>query len=227
MRIWRRRCDKRCEIHVQIIHENKLSEDLQSLLTEHTGDGVTIGEIEKTLRGRGLVLLVMLLAAPFLCPVSIPGLSMPFGLVIGVVGFRLALGLRPWLPKKVLNRVIQRTTLVKIVGAAVKVFSKIEHVLVPRWEFMFAPGLRSLVGAGICFSALLLSLPIPPPIPFTNMLPAVVVILLAAGWMERDGIVVVAGYTALVGTVAYFIFLSSVIFKGFEEIWQLLQNWWA
>ena len=215
------------ETQVQPTHETTLSNDLRALLTEHTGEGVTIREIEQTLRGRGLVLVVMLMASPFLSPVTIPGLSVPFGIVIGVIGFRLALGMQPWLPQRVLKRVVPRKTLEKIVGAAVKVFSKVERVLVPRWDFMFAPGIKSFVGLSICTASLLLSLPIPPPIPLTNTLPAITIILLAAGWMERDGLVVIVGYAALVGTLAYFALLSSVIFKGLVELSHIVQGWLA
>ena len=57
-------------------------------------------------------------------------------------------------------------------------------------------------GALIMTSGLLLLLPV--PVPLTNTLPALTVILLAAGAMERDGLFFFAGCAAFTGTLAYF-----------------------
>jgi hypothetical protein len=51
-------------------------------------------------------------------------------------------------------------------------------------------------------SGLLLLLPV--PIPLTNSFPALTVVLLAAGAMERDGLFFLAGCAAFVVTLAYF-----------------------
>jgi hypothetical protein len=38
-------------------------------------------------------------AFPFCTPIPLPGFSLPFGLVIAIIGLRLALGQKPWLPR--------------------------------------------------------------------------------------------------------------------------------
>lgn len=57
-------------------------------------------------------------------------------------------------------------------------------------------------GAFIMVSGLLLLLPV--PVPFTNTLPALTVILLAAGAMERDGVFFLAGCGLFALTASYF-----------------------
>jgi hypothetical protein len=51
----------------------QLSEDLQHILEQADGRGVAIGKVMETLRGRGLDVLVILLALPFCTPIPLPG----------------------------------------------------------------------------------------------------------------------------------------------------------
>ena len=55
-----------------------------------------------------------------------------------------------------------------------------------------------LMGAGVLLMAPL------GLIPFSNTLPGVAILLLAAGISQRDGLVVVAGYVMVVLTIVYF-----------------------
>ncbi|MEO7599781.1 MAG: exopolysaccharide biosynthesis protein, partial [Opitutus sp.] len=73
------------------------------ILREFEVETVTLREVMAVLHGRGYVLFVMLLALPFSTPIPIPGLSTPFGLVIALIGVRLALGQKPWLPARLLD----------------------------------------------------------------------------------------------------------------------------
>src|SRR5688572_7293417 len=94
----------------------RLSEDFKEILREAAGRDVTLGELEQRLQGRGFALFILLLSIPFCFPIAIPGLSIPFGVVIMLLGIRIALGRKPQLPDFILNRVIKHSTLEKIVG---------------------------------------------------------------------------------------------------------------
>jgi hypothetical protein len=52
---------------------------------------------------------------------------------------------------------------------------------------------------------------LPLPIPFSNTLPALTVVLLAAAMLERDGYFVVAGLVMFAATLGYF---GSLVFGG-------------
>jgi hypothetical protein len=68
--------------------------------------------------------------------------------------------------------------------------------------------------------ALLLALPIPPIMPFSNAFPAYAIILLSAALMEEDGATIWIAYGACVGTLVYFGLFLGVIIKfliQFEE----------
>ncbi len=179
--------------------ETRLSDDLSALLEE--GRPLTLGEIEARLKGRGFALLIMLLSAPFLVP-NIPGLSTPFGVAIGIMGLRIAVGRKPWLPEFILRKELSRKTLDKLVGLLIKITTRMEKVVKPRMHFLqHWPGMLNLIGFGIFAGGCFLLLPL--PIPFSNTFPALSIFLLAAGMMERDGLVVLAGYFMGVFAWAY------------------------
>src|SRR5215218_2291622 len=78
----------------------RLSEEFALILKEFEVETVTLREVLGLLHGRGYVLFVMLLSLPFCQPIPLPGLSTPLGLIIALIGVRLALGRKPWLPAR-------------------------------------------------------------------------------------------------------------------------------
>ena len=85
-----------------------------------------------------------------------------------------------------------------------------ELFLRPRWTWLLDTGvLHHAYGAIILVCGLLLLLPL--PVPFTNALPALTVVLLAAAMLERDGWFVIAGLALFAATLSFF---SVVFFSG-------------
>ena len=199
----------------------RLSADLRDLLREAAGRSMTLGELEQILKGRGFGLFLLLLALPFTFPIAIPGLSIPFGLVIMLIGLRLAAGRKPWLPAFILRREIKYALLEKIVGIGLKLSTKLEKVVKPRMHFLQRwPGMLNLIGLGIASGGLLLSLPLPPLIPFSNTIPAFAVLFLAAGMIERDGLLVLIGHCVNVAAWIYFSLMFAAAGEGLSRLWQ-------
>ena len=103
------------------IKPRKLSVELGDLRQAAGDRAVTLREVIQVLGGRAYMLLVLLLALPFITPIPLPGLSTPFGLAIGLIAFRLSLGQRPWLPKKLQRKVLPAGFIGKVFGFAEKV----------------------------------------------------------------------------------------------------------
>jgi hypothetical protein len=55
-------------------------------------------------------------------------------------------------------------------------------------------------------------------IPFSNTLPALAVMLLALGMLQRDGYFILAGYVALLVTVLYFGGLALLVVMGGQSL---------
>lgn len=197
----------------------KLSEDLALILHEFEVETVTLREVMAVLHGRGYVLLVMLLALPFSTPIPLPGLSTPFGMVIVLIGVRLALGQKPWLPQRLLDTGLSPRFFVKVFAAARKILRGFEYFLRPRLLWITgSPRLLQLHAVPIVLCSLLLLLPL--PIPFSNMIPAFSILLLSAGLLERDGAFILTGYFGFVLSVLFFIVMGVAGKEGVEAIFR-------
>jgi hypothetical protein len=195
-----------------------LSEEFALILLEFKVETVTLREVIALLHGRGYVLLVMLLALPFCTPIPLPGLSTPFGLVIALIGVRLALGEKPWLPARLMDTRLPPALFVKIFAVTRKLVSWFERLLQPRLLWLTeSPRLLQAHAVPIVICALLLLLPL--PIPFSNLVPAWAILLVAAGLLERDGAFIVAGYVATVVAVAFFVIVGFLGAHAFDFVW--------
>ncbi|MDD2762891.1 MAG: exopolysaccharide biosynthesis protein [Opitutaceae bacterium] len=199
----------------------KLSEELAGLQARFTDQPVTLQEVILVLRGRAYLLLVILLALPFCTPIPLPGLSTPLGLVIALVSLRLALGQRPWLPRKLLGRQLPPGFLGKVFAATTGSVRFLEKFLRPRVAPLTEVGLLRRMHAVMMFLAALVLL-LPLPIPFTNTIPAWAIILIAGGLMERDGAAIVAGYGFFASGLLYFIFLGGATHQLLDAFQRLL-----
>jgi hypothetical protein len=197
----------------------RLSVDLHDLLAEANGRSLTLGQLEAILQGRGFALFILLLSLPFLFPIAIPGLSVPFGLVIMFIGVRIGTGRKPALPRFILGRKISYTTLERIVKTGLRLCEKMEKLVKPRMHFLQrSPAMINLIGAGIASGGLLLCLPLPPLIPLSNTIPAASILLLTAGMMERDGLMVLLGYVTNIAAWIYFTVMFLIIGGGIKHL---------
>jgi hypothetical protein len=186
----------------------RLSEDLGDLQRHFAARSVTLREVIAVLRGRAYLLLVVVLALPFCAPISPPGLSTPLGAVIVLISLRLALGRRPWLPEWIQDKRLPPGFFLKFFGVAAGLLRFMEIFLRPRaTAFVEAPLLRNLHAVVMLAAAGFLMLPL--PIPLTNTFPGWVIILIAAGLLERDGAFVAAGYGMFAAGVVFFTLLGG------------------
>ena len=74
--------------HLAQVLPPPLSSDLAALRLSSAGRSMTVDELQAALKGRGVPMLLLMLALPF-CLVPVPGLSTPFGLAVLLIGIRL------------------------------------------------------------------------------------------------------------------------------------------
>lgn len=203
-------------------HPRKLSEELALILREFEVETVTLREVIGLLQGRGYLLLVMLLALPFCTPIPLPGLSTPLGLIVGIIGVRLALGQKPWLPARLLDQRLPPTVFAKVFAFTQKIILGFERLLRPRLLWLTAtPGLRQLHAIPIVICAALLLLPL--PIPFSNTVPSWGILLISGGLLERDGGFIVAGHIAALLAIAFFAAIAIFGVEAVDFLWQWMR----
>lgn len=200
----------------------RLSEELARLQEHFAERDVRLEELIATLAGRAWLLLVILLALPFCLPLAPPGASTPLGLVIALIGARLAVRREPWLPRRLLATQLPAGFFGKLLGGARRAVRGLEYLLRPRLGWLTgAPVLRQVHALGIFIAAAVLLLPL--PIPFSNFLPAWAILLLAGGLLERDGLFILAGHALLLLGLGYLAAIGLVGAHGLAHAWAWLQ----
>lgn len=203
---------------------DRLSADIARVLAAFAEREVALGEIITLMHQRAYSFVLLLAALPFCTPIPLPGLSTPFGLVIAFIGLRIACGMRPWLPKRMLALRLPPKWLPKMFHAVERPVRWLERFLRPTLPALVRSGIaRQLHGGMILICGLLLLLPL--PVPFTNFFPAVAIVLLACAMMEGDGRFSIAGAAFFLAALAYFGLLAfggAALASGINAWWKSL-----
>jgi hypothetical protein len=190
------------------------SQELRALVERFGDRPVRLAELFDATQGRGSNLLLLSITLPFVTPIPLPGFSIPFGVMVALLGTRMAMGRKPWLPQRVLERELPPRFLGKLLRGAARVLKFLEYFLRPRLPFVRNHRIFArIAGVLIAASGLLLILPL--PLPFSNSLPAWTVIFLAAGSLGRDGLFFVAGCVSFAVSLVFF---TLVAIGGVEFI---------
>jgi hypothetical protein len=169
-----------------------LKGDMDALLARANGQSITMQQMIDALQDRGHAVLLILLTAPF-AVIPIPGFSTIGGAVIMCIAASLTLGFKPWVPGFIARKEISNERLTKLVHAVDIVFGKIGKMIKPRMQWLVTlPGSHFFLGLSIMAATVALALPI--PIPGNNIPPAICILILAFGLLERDGVMVIIGH---------------------------------
>jgi len=170
--------------------------------------------------GRVYTLMLVFLSLPFCQPIVLPGLSTPFGVVITLLGIRYAFGFHPWLPDRLQNITIPSKLLHTILQAGSKVLRQLERFLHPRmtWvgEFRLA---QCAAGLMIAISGFCLLLPL--PVPLSNLMPAISIVIIAAALSERDGLMYLVGTAVFLFNVLFFVAIAIGGTELVNYLWDL------
>jgi hypothetical protein len=194
--------------------DRKTSELLEDILHSIKGEYITLRDLLGMMGESGLLLLCAFLSLPFLFPVSIPGVSTVFGAGIVLISAAITLNRLPWLPAKVADRRLESGKLRPVLERGVTFLRKIDRFFKPRMSSLTSGAVMNRVNGLVLMGAGLLLMAPLGLIPFSNTLPGVAILLLAAGISQRDGLVVIAGYVMVVLTIVYFAALAFLAYSA-------------
>lgn len=202
-------------------NESSTSEIILNLAKKHKDqETILVEDIVSSLNERGFgILLILFCALPALPLPAPPGITTILALPIFVLSIQLLIGKQqPWLPKWLSKKSLKQATFQKIIGKLVPFIQKIEPFYKPRCLYMTSKLGERLIGlAGIIF-AFSISL----PIPLSNTVPSIGVLVMALGLIEKDGIVVKLGM--LIGTIGVtitcmiYVVGASFVYEWFEQL---------
>lgn len=201
--------------------KESLGEKLETIIEQMSPAEVTLIEILDIIGNDSLMLITIFLSLVFLVPVSIPGVSTVFGSAILLIGFSLLLSRKLWLPKRISTRRISTDKLVVVLNRALLWFRRLERISHPhRLQWLTTGGKISLFNnLSFILAAVLLMMPF-GFIPFSNTIPAIALILLSVGLMQKDGGFILLGYLANLATIIYF---AALVAGGGLTIYEALR----
>lgn len=172
---------------------------------------LTLALIIDTTGERAFGVLMAFLCLPFLTPLPLPGVSIPFGLALMLLGAQIAIRKhQPWLPRWLLHRHLPAKATTAIMKFVARLFRPLERLIRPRLIFMQNPVPMVFVGLALAVDGFLLSLPLPPIVPFTNTIPAWMALIKILGITEEDGISLLLGSLLTAAAVTGIVLLIAL-----------------
>jgi hypothetical protein len=120
--------------------EPRVSAVLFEVIRTMPAEGLTLCEILERVGERDQLRLYMVLTLPLLLPVSIPGSSLPFGVLIALSAVGLVTHRAPWRPDRLMHRRLARGHVVPMLEQGARLFARLERLIHPRlWPLTHAP----------------------------------------------------------------------------------------
>ncbi len=191
-----------------------LAQTLEREIAASPEGPIPIGAFLKALGPRGPAALMVVLPLPFCLPVQIPGLSIPFGLLLVLVGAQLGWRDQLWCPRWLAQRTIAREHMLKIASWVGRAESHLARFVSPRFTVLTSSRwAHRVLGVLVILLASVLCIPI--PLPFSNMLVAVPLCVLGLALLAQDGLALLVG---LLLTILGFAGLAGLSLLAFEEL---------
>ncbi len=189
-----------CNRPVHQVTSHPEHEPLSAVIAGSLSDQVvTAGEIADRVAQRGFGLIMIILALPTMIPILPPGSAAFIGLLYMLLAAQMLIGLqRPWLPARVREYRLSARAVQSLQHRGIPVLRRIEQFTRPRQLWIPDAILTRIVAVAV----LLLGVVLLTPLPFFNTIPALTVLLLGIGLLNRDALFLLGGLVLAGGVVA-------------------------
>ncbi len=171
------------------------SDVLLDMLGSLPPDRFTLGWLSSHLHGRsfGVIVLVLALIA------MVPGLSYLAGFLLFAPAIEMIAGHgAPTFPGRIANQPLPTRHFALAVRRTVPALRYLEKIIRPRWQLPLGATKR-LVGAAVF---LLTSLLLLTPLPFIQVVPGIIIVVLSVAYLEDDGLLLSLGLFATLALLA-------------------------
>lgn len=191
----------------------RTAELLTRAIESQKGEKITIGEFLDPLGERAFGFLVLILAIPNFIPVPI-GVGGVMGVLVIYVGAQMLLGFQhPWLLRSIRKHGMKRSRVEKFIARLTPLLRWLEHVCEPRMEVLTRQPAHRITG----FLLVLVGVALALPIPFTNYVFGVLLVVYAVALIERDGIALIVAWLASAGVAVALVTLSGAAIDAIRK----------
>lgn len=197
-----------------VAQDMTIADRVAQLAEDSAGETVTLDWILAQLHERAFGLFLLILALPCCIP-FLYGIPQIVALPLMFVSAQILFGRRmPWLPERLGARTVSTDSLDRLAMRSARWLKWIEAVSRPRIVALTQAPADRLVGlALVLFSASILV-----PLPGTNTVPGIAVVIVAMGLLQRDGLLVILG--GLLGTA----WIATLVLAG-ATLASLIISW--
>lgn len=202
-------------MHIVRDTNEPLSVTLRTALDPNHDGRVTVGEVADRVAERGFGLLLILLALPTMIPILPPGASAVVGAMYALLGLQMLLGLpHPWLPRQVRRYTLSPRVVAGLQVRGVAFMERLERFSRPRWTFFEQqPALRFVALLTIAVGTVLFL-----PLPFMNTIPALGLMMIGIGLINRDGLFILLGSLLSLGLLLFLLFFGHLLVKLYATL---------
>lgn len=184
------------------------------LRSERQRNAIPLGQLLERLGERSFGWAILLSSLINLLPLP-PGATLVTAIPLVLFSVQLVLGrsyiwLPPWIAKQSLSRSALRNTVLRLRPIS----RRVERLTRPRLQGVFQPKTEPLIGLLLLGIALALFV----PLPLSGWFPAISLFVAGIGFVERDGLVVLAGIGMGLASIVLTVLVAMSVAAGADAI---------
>lgn len=196
-------------------HKIITTQVIEDVVNSSSSDRIPFQDLVHAMDSVGFGLVMMIFAFGIIIPTPPPFPSI-ISIPLVVFSMQMMIGYQaPKLPKKFAKLTVKRSVLAMLVKKSSPYIRKVERILQPRLLFMTSNIADRIVG----FFVLLFSSFVLLPMPLSNFIPGLGVLIISFGLLGKDGLVIILGI--FVGLAGIAISLAAILL-GVEVILRFL-----
>jgi hypothetical protein len=170
-------------------HKIITTQVIEDVVNSSSSDRIPVRDLVHAMDSVGFGLVMMIFSFGIIIPTPPPFPSI-ISIPLVVFALQMTIGHQaPKLPKKFSQLTVKRSVLAMLVNKSSPYIRKVERILRPRLLFMTSPFADRIVG----FFVLLFSSFVLLPIPLSNFIPGLGVLVISFGLLGKDGLVILLG----------------------------------
>lgn len=192
-------------------HKIITTQIIEDVVNNSSSDRIPIRDLVDAMDAIGFGLAMMIFAFGIIIPLPPPFPSI-ISIPLVIFSVQMVMGYSsPKLPKRFSDLSVKRSVLAMLVQRSSPYIRKVERFLRPRLLFMTVGVAERIIG----FFTLIFSSFILLPMPLSNFIPGLGILIISFGLLGKDGVVVIIGM--VVGVIGMIISITAVLL-GVEAI---------
>ncbi len=196
--------------------QNKIitTQAIEDVVNKSSADRIPVRDLVDAMQAIGFGLVMMIFAFGIIIPLPPPFPSI-IAMPLIIFSLQMIAGYTaPKLPKRFEKITVKRSVVAMLVQKSAPYIRKVEHILRPRLGFVTTPRAERVIG----FFALIFSSFIVLPMPLSNFIPGLGILIISFGLLGKDGLVVICGI--IVGLMGIAISTTAVLL-GVEALYYI------